>query len=203
MSKDSFTTFSRMQGGRNQNRRQGKPRVEGDEQDMYDEMRSNPDSPRSTGSLSQRNPALPSIHNRPRGQNEDTLHEGEEDYELDPEQKSTQDQKLRVKVISASGIDPGDALGVYVKMRLLEADSTVQALEAYTSTCDVSSQELYWYPRSQSLSSFWPLAHLFCTVQGMRISSSSLRTLATPSLNARSAKTTGSTSAGWLSTSTT
>ena len=109
-------------------------------------MRSNTDSPRSNGSLSHRNPALPSVHDRARGQSQDTLNEEEEEFGSDRHSNGGQreDQKLRVKVISAAGIDPADALGVYVKMRLLEADSTVQALEAYTSTCDVTAAELYW-----------------------------------------------------------
>jgi hypothetical protein len=52
-----------------------------------------------------------------------------------------EDQKLIVQVISAAGvIDPSDAFGIYVKMRVLEADSTVQPLEACTS----ASSELYW-----------------------------------------------------------
>jgi hypothetical protein len=129
-----------MQGGRMQN----KPgRRRGNSQDPYDDMRS--DSPRSNGSLSQRNPALPSIHDRPRGRSRDALNEDEEyGSERHSNDGQKQDQKLRVKVISASGVDPSDALGVYVKMRLLEADSSVQALEAYTSTCDVTAAELYW-----------------------------------------------------------
>jgi hypothetical protein len=139
-------------GGRNQGRRQGKLKIEGiGQQDSFNDMHSNVDSPRSNASISQRNPALPGIHDRsnmPRGRNGENLNgvddeEGSEIHEIHDKYEK-QDQKLRVKVISAAGIDPGEAEGIYVKMRLLEADSTVQALEAYTSTCDVSAVELYW-----------------------------------------------------------
>ncbi len=140
-------------GGRNQGkqqaRRQGKLKIEGiGAQDSFDDMPSTIDSPRSNGSISHRNPALPAIHDRSnmaRGHNSDILNEAEdEDGSENQDKYEKQDQKLRVKVISAAGIDPGEAEGIYVKMRLLEADSTVQALEAYTSTCDVSAVELYW-----------------------------------------------------------